>query len=806
MKKLLIIGASVLQLPAIKKAKDLGYYVAVADYDPKAVGIPFADEYFNVSTIDVEGVTDVAKKFDPAGIITLATDMPMRSIAAAAKECGLPGISMETAIKSTDKGEMIKTFEQNLVEHPWYYIVNNENDFFAVCNKVSFPCIMKPTDSSGSRGVMLLENLEELKTAYNYTKSFSRGGAVIIEEYLNGPEVSVEIVAFNGKVNVLQITDKLTTGAPHFVEMGHSQPSRLPNDDKEKIIDLACRAVKSVGIENGPAHVEIILTENGPKMVELGARMGGDCITTHLVPLSTGIDMIKATIDIACGNIPDILPKFGKASAIRYFDVPNGTITEISGVEKAKEIAGVVEVTFVKQIGDKVGRIGSSTDRVGFVIAEADTSENAVQICEKAINNINISVEKTLLILGGFPQMIDIVFTAKEMGVKTIVVDKDENSPAKKFADKTFNISTNEIEKLVELCKNENIDGVFTGFEDFNIHIACELCEILNLPFYATKSQLECITNKILFKEKCKEYGIPIIEQYSKNQAAILGKYPYIIKPADSYGSRGITVCRNAKELEEGYLKAKKVSKTATVIIERFVDYDYGTELFYTIVNGEIYLTATADRYTVKNGETTVPLPVAEVFPSRQRNKMVNELDANLRRMFRGLNIKNGLILIQSLFDGNDFFVYEMAFRFTGEQHYRLVSKQQGVNLAKMMIKLSLGEDISEYQTEKLKDEYFVFPSVNLVLILNSGKIKCVSGLEKVYKIDEVVSYNLTHFNNDIIKASGDYSHMLIRINMVAKNYENLKTAVKKVDDFVTVTSDAGEDMLATHFSIPKEG
>lgn len=393
MKKLLIIGASVLQLPAIKKAKEMDFYVAVADYDPKAVGISFADEYFNVSTIDIDGVTKVAKEFAPDGIMTLATDMPMRSIAAAAKECGLPGVTMETAIKSTDKGEMIKAFEQNSVEHPWYYIVENENEFLSVCNKVTFPCIMKPTDSSGSRGVMLLKNLEELKTAYCYTKGFSRGGAVIIEEYLKGPEVSVEIITLNGEPNVLQITDKLTTGAPHFVEMGHSQPSRLPVADKEKIADLACRAVKAVGIENGPAHVEIILTENGPKMVELGARMGGDCITTHLVPLSTGIDMIKATIDIACGNIPDISPKFDKASAIRYFDLPSGTITDISGVEKAREISGVVEITFVKQIGDVVGEIGSSTDRAGFVIAQAETPDGAIEICEEAIKLIEVAVD-----------------------------------------------------------------------------------------------------------------------------------------------------------------------------------------------------------------------------------------------------------------------------------------------------------------------------------------------------------------------------------------------------------------------------
>ncbi len=390
MKKLLIIGASVLQVPGIKKAKELGYYVAVADYDPKAVGIPLADEYFNVSTIDTEGVAKVAKEFNPDGIMTLATDMPMRSVSRAAKELGLPGISMDTAIKSTDKGEMIKAFEGAGVEHPWYYIALNEQEFDDIKNKVSYPCIMKPTDSSGSRGVVLVHNLCELENEYNYTRDNSRKGGVIVEEYMVGSEVSVEVMAVGGEPHVLQVTDKLTTGAPHFVEMGHSQPSRLGEDNVAKIKDLAIRAVKAVGITDGPAHVEIMLTKDGPKMVELGARMGGDCITTHLVPLSTGIDMIKATIETSCGITPDIEQKLNKGSAIRYFNTDYGTIESIEGVEEARTLDGVKEITFVKNVGDKVGAIGSSTDRVGFVIAQADTAEDAVKVCEKALDVVKI--------------------------------------------------------------------------------------------------------------------------------------------------------------------------------------------------------------------------------------------------------------------------------------------------------------------------------------------------------------------------------------------------------------------------------
>lgn len=394
MKKVLIIGASILQLPAIKRAKELGFYVGVIDYDPSAVGIPFADEYFNVSTIDIDGVVKCAEGFKPDGIMTLATDMPMRSIAAACERLGLPGITFDTAVKSTDKGEMIKAFEAAGVEHPWYFIVRNTDELDSIKTKITYPCISKPTDNSGSRGVMLIESEKELFDSVAYSSKNGRSGGVIVEEYMKGPEVSVEIITLEGEPHVLNVTDKLTTGAPHFVEMGHTQPSSLGAENVGKIRDLAKRAVKAVGIKNGPAHVEIMLTDDGPKMVELGARMGGDCITTHLVPLSTGIDMIEATLRIACGEKPDISPKFNRGSAIRYFSAKPGIIKAIDGVDTARAVSGVKEISFVKGVGDELSDIGSSTDRIGFVIAEAKSTAEAVAVCEDAMAKVKITTER----------------------------------------------------------------------------------------------------------------------------------------------------------------------------------------------------------------------------------------------------------------------------------------------------------------------------------------------------------------------------------------------------------------------------
>lgn len=392
MSRLLILGASTLQLPAILKAKEMGHYVAVADYNPQAIGILFADEFFPASTIDIEAICQVAKTFHPDGIMTLATDMPMRSLAAVAEKFGLPGISVQTALRCTDKGEMIRAFKADGVASPWYHIVENESVLKSIISELSFPCIIKPTDNAGSRGVILVHAVEELSRAYRYSREQSRHGTVIIEEYMQGPEVSVEVMTVDGIPHILAVTDKLTTGAPYFVEMGHSQPSRLSKTTIDTIKDLAVKAIRSVGINMGPAHVEMIVTAQGPKMVELGARMGGDCITTHLVPLSTGIDMVKATIDISLGLYPDIEPKFEQGSAIRYFQVCPGKIYSIEGINAARKIAGICDIICTKKIGDLVTDIHSSIDRMGCVIAQRGDAAAAIEACEQVMKQIKIEI------------------------------------------------------------------------------------------------------------------------------------------------------------------------------------------------------------------------------------------------------------------------------------------------------------------------------------------------------------------------------------------------------------------------------
>lgn len=396
-KKIMILGASILQLPAIKKAHEMGLDVVAVDMNPNAIG--FEESYVTkevISTIDVPKVVDAAKKHNIDAVITLASDMPMRSVAAVAKELNLVGISEETALNATNKAEMRKCLQQSGVPIPQFYKVSDQSEFEEAIRRFDKPFIIKPADNSGSRGIFLVEDIKDIefaKNAYLYSKQNSRSGDVVVEEYMRGPEVSVETLSVDGVCHVIQITDKLTTGAPHFVEMGHSQPSRLEQSVLDRICEVAIDANIAVGIKNGPSHTEIIVTEEGPKIVELGARLGGDCITTHLVPLSTGVDMVECCIKIALGEKPDLETKYHKGSAIRYLSQTSGTVMDINGIPDAESTEGVVQISFVYDVGDKVTEVDSSSARLGFIIAQRDNVKQAIISCEEAASKINVLIE-----------------------------------------------------------------------------------------------------------------------------------------------------------------------------------------------------------------------------------------------------------------------------------------------------------------------------------------------------------------------------------------------------------------------------
>ncbi len=395
-KRIMILGASILQLPAIRKAKEMGLEVVAVDMNPEAIGFAEADIHLVISTIDIPKVVEAAKEYRVDGVMTLASDMPMRTVAAVAKELGLVGIDADTAVKATNKAIMRQALHEHGVPVPRFFKVADHTEYRQAVAQFTVPFIVKPADNSGSRGIYLVNNPTddtEIEAAYTHCRPHSRGGDVVVEEYMRGPEVSVETLTVDGSCHVIQITDKLTTGAPHFVEMGHSQPTSLPVDVAERIREVAIAANKAIGIQSGPSHTEIIVTEEGPKIVELGARLGGDCITTHLVPLSTGIDMVESCIRIALGEKPDITPKCQKGSAIRYFPQTAGTIRAINGIGDAEKIDGVQQISVVHGVGETVTAITDSASRMGFVIAQSADAKRAVAVCDEALARIGVDIQ-----------------------------------------------------------------------------------------------------------------------------------------------------------------------------------------------------------------------------------------------------------------------------------------------------------------------------------------------------------------------------------------------------------------------------
>ena len=408
MKKIFILGASALQVPAIKKAREKGLYVYALDYDPKAVGIPEADEFLCISTIDKEAVLDAALKYKPDYIMTSTSDMPVRTVAWVNEQLGRQGgIAYEDAICATDKAAMRRRMKEKNVPVPEFYVADSAEEFLEKSRLLGERFVCKPADNAASRGVVLIDKSkigkdEDLLDIYEYTKGFSRSGEVLLEEFMTGPEVSVESITVDGNINIITITDKMITEVPYFVETGHTEPSRLTKDQQRDIREVAVAAIKALNIKNGPNHTEIKVTPDGARLVEIAARLGGDFITSKLVPLSTGVDMTACDIACSLGEKADCARTKDMGSAIRFIyydgsaDKTEGQehiIRAIEGVDEALKMQGVTEVDIYKKPGDKAVRITNSGERIGHVIAAGKDADEAEKNAMDALSKIKISYE-----------------------------------------------------------------------------------------------------------------------------------------------------------------------------------------------------------------------------------------------------------------------------------------------------------------------------------------------------------------------------------------------------------------------------
>lgn len=398
MKKLLVLAAGLLQLPVIKKAREMGYYVIAADDDPEAPGMALADKAIVPGGLmNEEKMVAIAREEKVDGVIHPCSEVAMNVMGRITDELGLSGISKEIAIRATNKHLMREAFERYGAPSPKSILTRDEEDAWSVfCHEFDTNAILKPSRNSGSRGIAKVEkgiSKEEFVNLYQRALDESRDYQVLIEQFIEGPEFSVEVIVWQGEPHVLAVTDKKTTEAPYFVELGHNQPSVYPVEIQQKLKDGAIAGCKALGLTNCAAHCELKIQNGEAYLMEIGARMGGDFISTELTHLSTGIDMVAATIDVVLGIEPDLKPKTkGQGVCIRYFTPKPGVLKAVEGTEYLKR-SFVYDAEIYHQVGDEIPEVRSSLDRSGHVIVTGETAEIAIGLAENLINQVKFITE-----------------------------------------------------------------------------------------------------------------------------------------------------------------------------------------------------------------------------------------------------------------------------------------------------------------------------------------------------------------------------------------------------------------------------
>ena len=312
-------------------------------------------------------------------------------------ELNLSGVSRKQAVVATNKHLMREAFKKGDAPSPVSILAKSAEDAWEhFCNDFDTNAILKPSRNSGSRGIAKVErgiSKEEFFRLYDIALEESRDNSVLIEQFIEGPEFSVEIIVWEGRVNVLTVTDKKTTEAPHFVELGHNQPSCFPDETVTLIKDAAVRGVKALGVNKCACHAEVKVQDGRAYLMEIGARMGGDFVSTVLTRLSTGIDMVAAAIDCALNIEPDLTPKAApQGVCIRYFCPKPGKLVSISNTEALND-PRVHEWEIYHQVGDEIPVVTSSLCRSGHVIVTEETPQKAIAFAESLLNEVKMETE-----------------------------------------------------------------------------------------------------------------------------------------------------------------------------------------------------------------------------------------------------------------------------------------------------------------------------------------------------------------------------------------------------------------------------
>ncbi len=388
---ILIVPGGPFQVPLIEAAKRRGLSAVVADGNPHAPGMRLADYPEPIDPADIRALVEVATRHKVCAVVSMASDPCVIPCAVVAEALGLPGLPRRVAERARNKRTSLECIREVAPEYcPRFAILPALDDATGLLDTIGFPLVLKPQAANGSKGVLIVEDANAFADAYRYTTRFAAGLPLIAEERFIGPEVSVETWSVAGEVHVIAVVDKMTTPPPYCVEVGHTTPSRLPREHVEQLERAARTIVGALEIENGPAHTELFMTAAGPKFVETGARLGGGCIASHLVPLGTGVNMVEASIDLALGRPVNVLRSLDRAAAIRFLRPSPGVVSRLRGLAEARAMDGVVGVACSLDIGGEVRSLENSDQRVGYVIAGGRNPDEAARHADAALAAVEI--------------------------------------------------------------------------------------------------------------------------------------------------------------------------------------------------------------------------------------------------------------------------------------------------------------------------------------------------------------------------------------------------------------------------------
>jgi len=358
---LAIIGASYLQLPLIEKAKEMGYTTHVFAWAADDVGEAAADYFHPISIVEKEAILEKCREIGICGICSIGSDLAMITVNFVADQLGLTGNSLDATAKSTNKHLMRLAFEENGDPSPKSFLVDKNTDLTKL--QLSYPIIVKPTDRSGSRGIYKLTDASGLEDAVRKAMEQGFEKKALVEEFAEGQEYSVEFISCQGEHHFLALTYKYTTGAPHFIETGHLEPAPVSEETLERVKAVVSHALDSLELKNGASHSEVKIEEDGTiRIIEIGGRMGGDCIGSDLVRYSTGWDFVKMVIDVACGKKPDFTQVLTPHSvAVKFIFTPEDLVEFESMRKNTPE--RLLRVVYLHP--ENIGKITDSSNRAG---------------------------------------------------------------------------------------------------------------------------------------------------------------------------------------------------------------------------------------------------------------------------------------------------------------------------------------------------------------------------------------------------------------------------------------------------------